>query len=639
MSTRQRESSRARVVEACSGLLPALLAIAGFGLLAGCSFDASRLDELRADSGGPDGVGPDLAGDGGPDFDVLDGGPDGADVVQDLPGDTATDPREDVEVGDGGTDAADLPVDAVADGDGGLDVVDVAEDADAEPDVEAPNQPPVLTVPGTQHLQGYLSLEVPGVMLDDPDVGTGNLELTVEATNGLATFDVIPVGLAFTTGDGVDDPTIEVTGTLGDLNAALDALVFRATTDGPAAGSLQLTVSDLGNTGTGGPLTDAESIQIELEARVFDFAVQRGYTVIASGETEATITAGVDYDAPTGPAFVRLVNTRLSGMGKTSGGGQHEPDRWMAVVAAKSDLATSVTFQRTTTDDDDRLAWEIVEYTGEAGGPNAFTLVDRGVVAFTGGNEDLVASVEAPAEVVDDEDIVVFITGQRTDSNHAGDTNLGEFTADWDADMDEAVFERGEGGETGQVSYAVVRFGGSNWSVQRLEHTFTTNSGSEPQELDSSVDPARTLLHVQSRSSSGNNVDVGATAWVSTANALRFELSPSASVDATTTVAWVIANAQEGNGAMRVEHLSGSRSNIGASEEDIWTVTLADPLPYLSWGSVMGECARVIGSGSNPPRGSIVLLLDDEQTVELRQSERDNDKVYRFSVVHWPDDP
>jgi len=63
-----------------------------------------------------------------------------------------------------------------------------------------------------------------------------------------------------------------------------------------------------------------------------DFKVQRGETLLYN--TTATLTAGVDYTAPASAsnAFIRLVNTRLSGAGKDSGGGTQGPSSWMTII-------------------------------------------------------------------------------------------------------------------------------------------------------------------------------------------------------------------------------------------------------------------------------------------------------------------
>ena len=73
-----------------------------------------------------------------------------------------------------------------------------------------------------------------------------------------------PGSLEFVAGDGVDDSAVTVRGTAENLTWALDGLEFRSLPDyfGPA--SISLSLDDLGNTGTGGPETDADVVSIDV---------------------------------------------------------------------------------------------------------------------------------------------------------------------------------------------------------------------------------------------------------------------------------------------------------------------------------------------------------------------------------------
>ena len=70
-------------------------------------------------------------------------------------------------------------------------------------------------------------------------------------------------GLNFTTGDGVADATMVFTGRISQINAALDGLVFTPTTGFNGTATLQIVVNDLGNTGTGGALSDDDTVKLQ----------------------------------------------------------------------------------------------------------------------------------------------------------------------------------------------------------------------------------------------------------------------------------------------------------------------------------------------------------------------------------------
>ena len=73
-------------------------------------------------------------------------------------------------------------------------------------------------------------------------------------------------GLSFTAGDGTSDATMTFTGSIIDINTALDGLSFAPTPDFNGAANLQIVTNDLGNTGSGGALSDTDDVAITVDA-------------------------------------------------------------------------------------------------------------------------------------------------------------------------------------------------------------------------------------------------------------------------------------------------------------------------------------------------------------------------------------
>jgi len=71
--------------------------------------------------------------------------------------------------------------------------------------------------------------------------------------------------VSFTTGNGTDDTTITLTGTIADINAALDGMMFTPDLGyfGPA--SVEITVNDQGHTGSGGPQSYTDTVNITVQ--------------------------------------------------------------------------------------------------------------------------------------------------------------------------------------------------------------------------------------------------------------------------------------------------------------------------------------------------------------------------------------
>ncbi|WP_197085472.1 putative Ig domain-containing protein, partial [Cellvibrio sp. pealriver] len=135
-------------------------------------------------------------------------------------------------------------------------------------DVTAANDAPVNTVPGAQSTNEDTALVFTGatqIQIADPDAGGGTLEVTLSVTNGTLTLGGTG-GLAFTTGDGTADTTMVFTGTLADINTALNNLTFNPTANFNGGAVLSITTSDQGNTGSGGTLTDTDTVNITVNA-------------------------------------------------------------------------------------------------------------------------------------------------------------------------------------------------------------------------------------------------------------------------------------------------------------------------------------------------------------------------------------
>ena len=101
------------------------------------------------------------------------------------------------------------------------------------------------------------------IVVSDVDATSGALQITLSATNGRLTVSQT-TGLTFVTGDGAGDATMTFTGTLANINGALEGLRFDPTPDFSGSTSIQLVSSDQGNSGTGGPQTANSTIVVTI---------------------------------------------------------------------------------------------------------------------------------------------------------------------------------------------------------------------------------------------------------------------------------------------------------------------------------------------------------------------------------------
>ncbi|MBE8719705.1 beta strand repeat-containing protein, partial [Sphingobacterium pedocola] len=132
--------------------------------------------------------------------------------------------------------------------------------------VAAVNDAPVNSVPGPQVTGQDAPLVFSGgggnqISISDVDAGASSVRVTLTATNGALTLSGTG-GLVFTDGDGTSNPSMEMVGSIAAINNALNGLIFSPTSGYYGAAAVQISTNDLGNSGSGGSLTDTDEIQI-----------------------------------------------------------------------------------------------------------------------------------------------------------------------------------------------------------------------------------------------------------------------------------------------------------------------------------------------------------------------------------------
>lgn len=136
------------------------------------------------------------------------------------------------------------------------------------------NDAPVNDLPASQVTDVDSSITLSSansnlISITDVDADTGLVQVRLVATNGTVTLGST-AGLTFSfsdangtgTGDGTGDSSPTFRGTLADVNAALNGLVYTPTPGFNGSASLAITTNDLGSTGAGGALTDSDMLTV-----------------------------------------------------------------------------------------------------------------------------------------------------------------------------------------------------------------------------------------------------------------------------------------------------------------------------------------------------------------------------------------
>jgi large repetitive protein len=129
--------------------------------------------------------------------------------------------------------------------------------------VAAVNDPPALSAPSSVATNEDTAYAFSGtISVSDIDAGSGNVTVTLAVSNGTLTLS----GTSGLTVSGNGTANITATGTLADLNNALNGLTYLGNANFNGADALAVTANDNGNTGLGGPLTDSRTVSITVNA-------------------------------------------------------------------------------------------------------------------------------------------------------------------------------------------------------------------------------------------------------------------------------------------------------------------------------------------------------------------------------------
>jgi hypothetical protein len=183
--------------------------------------------------------------------------------------------------------------------------------------INAVNDAPVNTVPGSQGTPQNTPLTFStgggnAISVADVDAGSNSIQVTLTATNGTLTLSGTS-GLSFSfsdangtgAGDGTADATMTFRGTLTNVNAALNGMTFTPTAGFTGAAVLTITSNDLGNTGSGGPLSDTDTVSIQVGVTNVSIADSQ-LAEPQSGTANMVFTVTLSVPAPAGGASVNF---------------------------------------------------------------------------------------------------------------------------------------------------------------------------------------------------------------------------------------------------------------------------------------------------------------------------------------------
>ena len=150
------------------------------------------------------------------------------------------------------------------------------------------------------------------LLVTDPDANGNSLKVSLSLDNGSGTISLgSTTGLTFSVGDGSLDATMSFTGTLVDLNNALASITYAPTNGFNGSDTLQYTIDDQGNTGSGGAQEATGAILITVDSEndapllsgANNFTAIDEDSVFNSGTLVSDLIAGRVTDPDPGASF------------------------------------------------------------------------------------------------------------------------------------------------------------------------------------------------------------------------------------------------------------------------------------------------------------------------------------------------
>ena len=168
------------------------------------------------------------------------------------------------------------------------------------------NDPPVLSLPDAQTVKKGSSLQIDGIFVEDEDADDGDLRVRLSVESGIISLIQVE-GLRFLEGQSSGSSLLTFVGTLPDINNALATLTYLSGTSLVDNDVIEISVNDLGNTGSGGALSDSGSIDIVVLADNTAPTTDKDKLVTVEEDTDFTpLNISVPEDADGDSLLIRV---------------------------------------------------------------------------------------------------------------------------------------------------------------------------------------------------------------------------------------------------------------------------------------------------------------------------------------------
>ncbi len=176
----------------------------------------------------------------------------------------------------------------------------------------------------------------------------------------------------------------------------------------------------------------------------------------------------------------------------------------------------------------------------------------------------------------------------------------------------------------------VVEFVGSNWTVQKVTHSFVADNTNED-EVISAITVADSFVYTTAKMSSGSNDNNLFYIWLANGTTLRHRIlnnQPTAIV----TTSYVITNAQMDVAVYGADPDGTSDLSAGGGSPETRTVSVT-AVPQLNAAFCIGHLGSDTADQTNTGACFSLLDLQDESTVRIRRADNVGATEYKIQVI------
>ncbi len=352
-------------------------------------------------------------------------------------------------------------------------------------DVISVNVAPVNAVPGDQTTSQdttivFSSATGNPIAVSDADAGAEPVRVTLTAANGTMTLAGL-TGLTFNTGDGTADAVMTFTGSITDINSALDGLQFAPTPGYTGDASIEIVTNDQGNTGS----AISDTIDATQDTWVDSSAATANYDANIDLGVETGTRNRISYLDFTISGYAgRIITSATLELTERDGSSESDADFDVREITSAWDETTvtwntrpthgtsalgSYTDGLTTNEETIEIALDETHFSGDG-------TYGLALVATVSGNDHKFYSENgaAPPQLVltyletetDTDTVNISVTGEtlQAPANLAATPGDARITLTWDANPEPSVlyYKVFKSIAGGPYSLAAVSFGGTN---------------------------------------------------------------------------------------------------------------------------------------------------------------------------------